>query len=487
VAPLLAELGFRATFFVTHRWMDDPANFMSWQDIAELSKMGFEIGNHTWSHADCSTPYGASRLAGELALVENALTRAGVPRPVSFAWPGNGFGPESIAVLRERGYRLARRGTMPEVEYGRATVGPLFDPQRRHPLLIPTTGDSYPNWTFEHFQAVVARAEADRALILQYHGVPDVAHPWVHTEPALFRQSMQFLQQNGYRVLALRDLEPYIDGAPADPVASFRHPLRANPKQAPEVEATNARLDYWREVMAAHGYSRAEASRVTGRADEPVPAWPASRARILPYPGGRHPRIGFLEGAISPQRGTKASVFLPWDPTSYLVVDLPEAIFSDRRLLFLAHTHIPTIWDDQHKVIDNVDWRDDGAGGLQSEWVLPNAVRFRASVRPGAGGADLELWLHNGTPEPLPKLRAQVCVMLKGAPEFAAQTNDNKELGQFRASARAGSRAVSVEWEPCHRVWANPPCPCMHSDPLLGDCAPGASVRASGRLRWQQS
>src|SRR5262245_16396901 len=29
-APYLKELGFGATFFVTHLWMDDAENFMSW-------------------------------------------------------------------------------------------------------------------------------------------------------------------------------------------------------------------------------------------------------------------------------------------------------------------------------------------------------------------------------------------------------------------------------------------------------------------------
>src|SRR5262249_40995341 len=46
VAPLLKELGFGATFFLTHKWMDDQTNFMSWQEIAEIQQMGFEIGNH---------------------------------------------------------------------------------------------------------------------------------------------------------------------------------------------------------------------------------------------------------------------------------------------------------------------------------------------------------------------------------------------------------------------------------------------------------
>lgn len=33
------------------------------------------------------------------------------------------------------------------------------------------------------------------------------------------------------------------------------------------------------------------------------------KLRLLPYPGGRHPRIGFLDGAIDPQRDTSPCGF----------------------------------------------------------------------------------------------------------------------------------------------------------------------------------
>src|SRR5438105_690861 len=66
VAPLLKQLGFGATFFVTHKWMEDQTNFMTWQEIAEINGMGFEIGNHSWTHDDFSMPRNAARLAGEL-------------------------------------------------------------------------------------------------------------------------------------------------------------------------------------------------------------------------------------------------------------------------------------------------------------------------------------------------------------------------------------------------------------------------------------
>src|SRR5882672_9828949 len=61
-APLLKELGFGATFFITHSFMADTANFMTWREVGELHRMGFEIGNHSWTHADFSTPRNAGHL-----------------------------------------------------------------------------------------------------------------------------------------------------------------------------------------------------------------------------------------------------------------------------------------------------------------------------------------------------------------------------------------------------------------------------------------
>jgi len=79
VAPLLKDLGFGATFFITHRWMTDRQNFMNWQDVKEIYEMGFEIGNHSWTHDGFSIPRNADRLAGELALIEFELKRVGIP------------------------------------------------------------------------------------------------------------------------------------------------------------------------------------------------------------------------------------------------------------------------------------------------------------------------------------------------------------------------------------------------------------------------
>jgi peptidoglycan/xylan/chitin deacetylase (PgdA/CDA1 family) len=496
VAPLLKELGFRATFFVTHQWMNDGEYFMNWRDIGEIHDMGFEIGNHSWTHADFSIPRNAARLAGELALVENELKKVNVPRPVSFAYSGNFFGPEAIEVLRQNGYKLARRGGSPEAEYGTLQVGPAFNPRVHDPLLIPTTGDAYPKWTQEHFTRLMSHVKDGEIVVLQFHGVPDVKHPWVHTAPENFREYMSYLRNQGYRAIALGDLEQYIDRAnlPDDPMVRRRYRTREQSQLGlpAEVVASRADQQYWlQNMLGSHRYTQAEVGHVLGwtlpqvaAAAREVPNAHPPGFRVLPYPGGRPLRIGFRDGAIDPLRGTKASVFLPWSPEQYVVVDLPEAIFSNLGLLFLAHTHVPTIWNEQNKVIDNVDWQRPPEGGLRSEWLLPNNVGFGATIAPQGKEVRMELWLKNGTDQPLSRLRTQICVLLKGAPDFNEQTAANKVFSKTAAAVRAKSanRWIVTEWEHCGRTWGNVQCPCLHSDPVLPDCPPGETVRVAGRL-----
>jgi peptidoglycan/xylan/chitin deacetylase (PgdA/CDA1 family) len=502
VAPYLKELGFGATFFITHNWMEDAEYFMNWRDVGEIHAMGFEIGNHSWTHADFSMPRNAARLAGELALIENELKKVNVPTPVSFAYSGNFFGPEALHVLQERGYHLARRGGSPEAEYGTLQVGPAFDPRRHHPLLIPTTGDAYPKWNIEHFVRVVSEAREGRAAVLQFHGVPDIKHPWVHTPPESFRQYMSYLKDHGYTVIALRDLERYIDLAnpPSDPLTKARYRRSEATELSLPVEQAASRQDqrYWLEnMLGPHRYTAAEAAQVLGwtetqvagtakeTAPEPIRS---SHVQVRPYPGGRPLRIGFREGAIDPLRGTKASVFLPWSSDEYVVVDLPEAIFSNLGLLFLAHTHIPTVWNQRNKIIENVDWERLPSGGLRSSWRLPDGTSFGASILPQQDEVRMELWLRNGTAQALTGLRTQICVLLKEAESFNMQTSENKVFGKTAAAVRAsaGNRWIVTEWERCGRTWGNALCPCLHSDPVLPDCPPGQTVKVTGRLWFAQ-
>jgi predicted amidohydrolase len=128
-----------------------------------------------------------------------------------------------------------------------------------------------------------------------------------------------------------------------------------------------------------------------------LPTNATTTLRVLPYPGGRHPRIGFFDGAVAPQRETKVSVFLPWSASGYAVVDVPEAIFSNLGLTYLAHSHIPTLWDRQGIRLTPTEWRRADDGTLSMERTLPNGIAFGSAVTPAAAGVRFHLWLRNGT------------------------------------------------------------------------------------------
>ena len=289
-------------------------------------------------------------------------------------------------------------------------------------------------------------------------------------------------------------MEPYLPaGEPADPLLADRFPRRAELALPTETLATRADLPFWLSNMVhAHHYTAAEATAVCGKTPAEVSQIAATLPRqtempgVLPYPGGRPLRIGFQEGAINPLRGTKTSVFLPWDRASYVVIDLPEAIFSNLGLLFLAHTHVPTIWNQTNVVIENTDWVR-AKDGLRSEWKLPNGVGFGAQVQSAGNRIEMELWLRNGTVEPLQNLRTQICVLLKEAAGFNGQSNANKSYQNPEATVRSadGKRSIVTAWERCGRTWGNTACPCMHSDPVLPDCAPGETVRLRGYLLFR--
>ena len=261
----------------------------------------------------------------------------------------------------------------------------------------------------------------------------------------------------------------------------------------------DAELRYWLDNMVTHHrFSTEEVQSATGLSSEEVVTAlekfgikvgkekvaqaDGAPLRVLPYPGGRHPRIGFLDGAIDPQRETKVSVFTPWNPKSYAVLDVPEAIWSNLGLTYLAHTHIPTVWDEKEEKLKVLEWERRDDGSLRLERKLPNGIVFGTHVVPKVDHVEMTMWLENGSDKELSDLRVQNCVMLKAVDGFNQLDNDNKLLRQpfVAAMNQAGNRWIITAWEPSHRAWANPPVPCLHSDPKFPDCPPGETRTLRG-------
>lgn len=220
VRPLLKKYGFGATFFITEgfTFATNKEDYLTWEQIAELNRDGFEIGNHTRDHMGVSKA-NLPQLTEQVEAINAKCAAHGIPRPTSFAYPGNAIDPGSLSILEEAGFRFARRGGAPEFPYAQGR-GVAYEPGRDHPLLLPSAGDARPFWTLDNVKLATAQATNGRIAILQFHGAPDAEHPWVHTPPERFAEYMQYLHDEGFTAIALRDLAKYVDWRekPADPL-----------------------------------------------------------------------------------------------------------------------------------------------------------------------------------------------------------------------------------------------------------------------------
>ncbi|MFT2010441.1 polysaccharide deacetylase family protein [Pontibacter sp. 13R65] len=202
VAPLLKKYGFGGTFFICEFPPDfeDKTKYMSWEQIQQLHQMGFEIASHTRSHTHIAK-MAKEKQAEELQYIEDKCRELGIPKPTTFAYPGYSTHPSALETLQERGYLFARAG-------GSRPYNPTTD----HPYLIPsysTTGNTPTDKA--RVMGAIREAKGGKIVVFTIHGVPDVAHDWVTTPPELFEEYLQYLKDNNYKVVALRDLQRYLN------------------------------------------------------------------------------------------------------------------------------------------------------------------------------------------------------------------------------------------------------------------------------------
>src|SRR3954469_14130369 len=90
VRPILQRYGFGATFFISEGFSfpTNKRDYMTWEQIKTLDQDGFEIGNHNRDHLGV-TVRTVRQLREQLETINARCASNGIPRPVSFAYPGN--------------------------------------------------------------------------------------------------------------------------------------------------------------------------------------------------------------------------------------------------------------------------------------------------------------------------------------------------------------------------------------------------------------
>src|SRR5438876_4311707 len=100
--PLLKRLGFGATFFITEGFdfRTNKRDYLTWGEIVQLHRDGFEIGNHTRDH-QAVTKATLGDLPAQIRAINDRCREHGIPAPVSFSYPGNGIDEGALPILRD--------------------------------------------------------------------------------------------------------------------------------------------------------------------------------------------------------------------------------------------------------------------------------------------------------------------------------------------------------------------------------------------------
>jgi len=132
--PVLADLGFRATFYVTVGFLGR-RGYMTESQVRELSAAGFELGCHSMSHPYL-TELDAMSLQREIVGAKEKLEQV-VGRAIEhFSCPGGRFDQRVVATVEEAGYATLAHSE-PRLycsESGRYSIG-------RIPVLCNTSAD----------------------------------------------------------------------------------------------------------------------------------------------------------------------------------------------------------------------------------------------------------------------------------------------------------------------------------------------------------
>ena len=195
VVPILEQYGFGATFFICHpgKWYQEITDaHLQPSECVEFFKHGFEIGNHTMNHPSLPE-LSEEDCRNEIVVLNDLFQKNGVPTPVSFAYPGGPYAVNAAAFLPEYGIRFAR--TTEEALWTGET-----DLMRIPSFSICDTREA----KFAQGLELLGDRD-DAALVLLYHGVPDLAHRHVTTGEELFKAHMKYLADNDFNVLSMAD------------------------------------------------------------------------------------------------------------------------------------------------------------------------------------------------------------------------------------------------------------------------------------------
>ncbi|HYO06623.1 MAG TPA: polysaccharide deacetylase family protein [Phototrophicaceae bacterium] len=212
--PILDKYGFPATFFIICNYVSEGNEegdnaHMSWSDILLLQSGGYEIGSHTMNHDDLDE-LSEEQAEKEVVDSKKCLENNGVKKVRAFSYPFNGgYENEAIVSKVAENYEIARTATDPlaflDAGYDKyAIMGWSHDSEREE---YPSDEDM-----LKRFVEVVesqsehnSNGNVNAIPVLVYHNIGHESSDYT-TSIELFESEMDYLKENGFKVISLSDL-----------------------------------------------------------------------------------------------------------------------------------------------------------------------------------------------------------------------------------------------------------------------------------------
>ena len=209
--PVLEKYGGKAVLFTTEMahpmgggpGFEDKTRFMTWEQIRELSDRGHEIANHSWHHPVNLYASSDEVILEEVRTIDERCARYGIPKPITFGYPGGGCTRHMEALIRAEGYRWGR-GELVGKEKRLKGSAP-YDPYLDTPMIVPNVAAMDESGIKSLLDATDG---TNKVLLMVKHQV-DGSGPMA--EPMPFEDQIRIIYENGGRCITFRDLEEYVD------------------------------------------------------------------------------------------------------------------------------------------------------------------------------------------------------------------------------------------------------------------------------------
>jgi peptidoglycan/xylan/chitin deacetylase (PgdA/CDA1 family) len=232
VKPILDKYGFKATFYVVCKYLDNKKGYMNWTELETLHKEGHDIGSHTMNHANLSDS-SIKSLEYQIGKSKECLQEHGI-NATTFAYPfDKGWDNKTVVNIVSKYYDLARTASSPltflhcdgwkdkstQTDCRTYSKNGKLNYANRYSIRawshdLSRKVNSYDNSAlFDRFiQVVNSQFEHNKngtvtaIPIIIYHRAGDTETIDYNTDVDLFKNEMKYLHDGKFTVLTMSDL-----------------------------------------------------------------------------------------------------------------------------------------------------------------------------------------------------------------------------------------------------------------------------------------